>query len=286
MFESLHGVLEGMRVVALATNIPGPLAAARLRSLGADVVKIEPLRGDPLEAAAPDWYARLHNGQRVERLDLREADARSALDELLSGADLFISATRRSALARLDLSWESLHARYPNLCHVAISGEAPPNDDRAGHDLTYQARAGLISPPAMPRTLIGDMAATERVVAASLGVLLLRERTGRATRVDVGIVESAYAFGEPLRAGLTSSTGELGGGLPAYNVYPAAAGWVVIAALEPHFVERLATMLDVETCDAATLRQRFSQRTAIEWERLADEHDVPLVAIRAEGEPA
>jgi len=280
MHDSLHSVLDGISVVALATNIPGPLAASRLHALGAHVVKIEPLRGDPLRDAAPEWYARLCDGLRVERMDLRDGEARKAVQVLLGGADVLITAMRARSLAALDLDWESLHERYPRLSHVAVSGELPPNDDRAGHDLTYQARAGLIAPPAMPLSPIGDMAAAERSVAAALGALLLRERTGRATRVDVGIVECARTFAEPLEAGLMGSGGELGGHRPTYRIYPAGDGkWVAVAALEPHFEERLARMLDVERCDAVSLRQRFAERPAHEWEQLANEHDVPLVAV-------
>ena len=143
MLESLHSVLDGISVVALATNIPGPLAASRLHALGARVVKIEPLRGDPLRVAAPEWYARLCEGLHVERMDLRDSDARKTLDALLADADVLITAMRSRSLATLELDWQSLHARYPRLCHVAISGELPPNDDRAGHDLTYQARAEI-----------------------------------------------------------------------------------------------------------------------------------------------
>src|SRR6516165_9327383 len=173
--------LDGINVVALATNIPGPLAAARCVEYGAHTIKIEPRRGDALEHPAPLWYEELVRGQHVMRMDLRDANARSELDSYLERADVLISAMRAQALERLELDWPSLHSRFPRLCHIAIFGERPPHDDRAGHDLTYQARAGLIAAPAMPRTLIGDLAAAERAVAAVFAALFARERTGEAT---------------------------------------------------------------------------------------------------------
>ena len=63
-------LLAGVRVVALTSNLPGPVAAARLRGLGAGVLKVEPPDGDPLAEAAPAWYAALHAGVQVVRADL------------------------------------------------------------------------------------------------------------------------------------------------------------------------------------------------------------------------
>ncbi len=275
--------LDGLRVLSLTTNIPGPLASARLCALGASVVKIEPLCGDALEHAAPSWYAQLCEGQTVQRIDARSASGRAVLSDELARSDVLVSAMRASALERLGLGWSQVQARYPRLCHVAIFGEAPPFDSRAGHDLTYQARAGLIAPPALPRTVLADLAAAERAVSAALAALLLRERAGQTTRYDVAIVEAAQAFAAPLLHGLTAANGFLGGGLALYNVYETAQGWIAVAALEPHFIEALKSLLESDALDAATLRAQFRRRTAHEWERLANERDIPLAAVRADG---
>ncbi len=275
--------LEGLRVVSLATNIPGPLASARLFALGASVVKIEPLRGDALEHAAPAWYAQLCEGQSVHRIDARSAAGEAVLSRELARADVLVSAMRASALERLGLGWDELHARHPRLCHVAVFGEAPPFDSRPGHDLTYQARAGLIAAPALPRTVLADLAAAERAVSAALAALLLRERTGQTTRSDVAIVDAAQDFAAPLLHGLTAATGSLGGGLALYNVYETAEGWIALAALEPHFIEALKALLGSDALDPATLRARFRTRTAREWERLANERDIPLAAVHSLG---
>src|SRR3954468_3289168 len=95
--------LHGIRVLTLAVNVPGPVAAARLAALGADVTKVEPPSGDPLARGCPDWYAELTPGQRIVRLDLKEARERAMLDDLLAEADLLLTATRRAALDRLNL---------------------------------------------------------------------------------------------------------------------------------------------------------------------------------------
>jgi alpha-methylacyl-CoA racemase len=216
----------------------------------------------------------------IVQFDLRAPEAKAMLDERLRDADLLLTAMRARSLANAGLDWATLHARYSRLCCVTLTGEAPPHDDRAGHDLTYQARAGTIAPPSMPRVLVGDMAAAERAVSTSLALLLQRERTGNAGHASVAITEAAADFAKPYEAGLTQPSGELGGGLAAYNIYPAREGWVAVAALEPHFLERLQAMLGTEQVDADTLRAAFARRSAQEWEALAQHHDLPLAAIR------
>jgi crotonobetainyl-CoA:carnitine CoA-transferase CaiB-like acyl-CoA transferase len=279
MSDQLATALDGVRVVALATNIPGPLAAARLRALGATVTKIEPIAGDPLHHAAPRWYAHICAGIEIVALNPRDPGERERLHERVRDADVLITTMRESALARLDLDWEKLHAAAPRTIHVAVVGEGPPHADRAGHDLTYQAKAGLISPPAMPRTLVADLAAAERVVSAILAALLLRARDGVGIRTDVAIVDAALEFNAPLRFGLTGATDSLGGGLPAYNLYRASDGWIAVAALEAHFAERLRDVLQIETLDTESLRDAFSRRTLVQWEALAEEADLPLAAV-------
>ncbi len=278
MTDALATALDGVCVVALATNIPGPLAAARLRSMGASVTKIEPSAGDPLESASPRWYAAICAGLDVVRINPRNPKERDGLHERVRQADVLLTTMRGSALSRLGLRWDALHLAAPRIIHVAITGEGAPYEDRAGHDLTYQARAGLLSPPAMPRTLVADLAAAERVVSAVLAALVLRTRTGCGVRTDVAIVDAAMEFNAPLRYGLTGENEVLGGGLPAYNLYRASDGWIAVAALEAHFMDRLRTELQLETLDRPSLRAAFARRTVAQWEELAAAADLPLSA--------
>ncbi len=149
--------LEGYRVVSLALNLPGPVAIHRMRKLGASVVKVEPLSGDPMEFASPTIYAWLHEGIVVEKQDLKSPAGLQALHDHLKMADLFLTSSRLAALERLGLGWHELADRYPSLVMVAIVGNAPPDENHPGHDLTYQAQHGLLSPPNLPRSLFADL---------------------------------------------------------------------------------------------------------------------------------
>ena len=273
-------LLQGIKIVSLALNAPGPVAAARLVRLGAEVTKIEPPSGDAMVRAAPKWYESLCRGQTVLRLDLKDAGGRAQLDRLLAKADLLLASFRPSALQRLGLDWESLHARHPRLCFVGIIGYLPPQEERTGHDLTYQSDFGLLRPPEMPPTLFVDLAGAERAVSMALALLNKAARTGDAGCAWVSLHECARDLAEPLKAGLTSVGGMLGGGYPMYGFYRAGDGWIAIAALEPHFAERLLSELGLKKADRAELERVFLQRGAADWEIWAAERDLPLVAVR------
>src|ERR1700724_3845406 len=81
-------LLQGVKIVSLALNVPGPVAAAGLRKLGADVTKVEPPSGDATRTAAPAWYESLCQGQTVLRLDLKTSEGGAKLSELPAGGDL------------------------------------------------------------------------------------------------------------------------------------------------------------------------------------------------------
>jgi alpha-methylacyl-CoA racemase len=276
-------LLKGIKIVSLALNAPGPVAAARLTRLGAEVTKVEPPSGDATKRVAPTWYELLCQGQTVLCMDLKSPEGQAKLDELLATADLLLASFRPSALQRLGLDWESLHARHPRLCFVGIVGYAAPFHERTGHDLTYQSDLGLLRPPQMPPTLFIDLAGAERAVSMALALLNRSARKGLAGCAWVSLHECALELAAPLKAGLTTSNGLLGGAYPLYGFYRAIDGWIAIAALEPHFAEKLLSELGLKKADRKELERIFLQRKAASWEKWAAELDLPLVAVREAG---
>ncbi len=267
--------LAGARVVSLAINLPGPLAARRLADLGARVTKVEPPSGDPLAEVAPDWYRELVEGQAVRTLDLKDPVARRELDGLLGDAEVLLTASRPSALARLGLSWKRLHRDFPRLAQVAITGGSGPDAEQAGHDLTYQAAAGLLADDAMPRSLFVDLLGAEQ--AATMGIVAVVEaRAGHGTYREVSLADAAQSLASPLRYGLTAPGGPLSGALPHYRTYRTADGHVALAALEPQFYQRVVDRLGPpDGWDAA-----FAAHPTEHWTGWASSDDVPLVALR------
>lgn len=271
--------LEGVAVINLGINLPAPAAGARLTELGAQVVKVEPPGGDPLEANAPEWYRRLTAGQTVLRLDLKDPTDRARLRGNLEECDVLVTSSRPAALDRLDLGWTAIGERFPRLVQVAIVGYPHPRQDVPGHDLTYMAHLDLLSPPALPRTLMADIAGAERAVSAALGLLLARERGLGPRYAEVALSDAAAAFVGPWEHGMTTADGIVGGGLPAYGFYEAGGGWVALAAIEPHFQERLRVELGLSALDRDTLAQAFRSRTPAQWQEWADARGIPLAAV-------
>jgi crotonobetainyl-CoA:carnitine CoA-transferase CaiB-like acyl-CoA transferase len=272
--------LAELTVVSLAINLPGPVAAASLRDLGANVIKIEPPGGDPLARGSAAWYRALHENVSIVQLDLKEPNDRERLNEILGNCDLLLTSSRLAALDRLSLGWDALHAKFPRLCQVAIVGHAPPDESKPGHDLTYQASLGLIDPPDLPRALLADLGGAEEAVTTAVALLLARERGQGAQLAYVSLAQAAARHALPLQYGLTSGAGLLGGGLPEYNLYRTAKGWVAVAALEPHFAERLVRELGVDSLSYESLSQAFGKATANEWENWASARDLPIQAVR------
>lgn len=278
-------LLAGLRVVTTALNLPGPAACSRLRDLGATVAKVEPPTGDPFEAYCPTWYARLHESVAVHRLDLKAPEGKRAMDELLLEADLFVTAQRPSALARLGLGAQALAERFPRLCHVAIVGHPPPREEVPGHDLTYLAQAGILWPPALPCTLYGDMAGAERAVTTALALIIARDRHRPAQAAYAPLSDAADWLALPRAYGLTTPGALLGGEHAGYNVYPAKRGWVAVAALEPHFAKALAAALEIDVLRADRVAARFATEDAEHWEAWARPRDLPIVALRTASPP-
>jgi len=266
-------------------NVPGPVAAARLVKLGAKCVKIEPPSGDPLKSTARAWYASLTENQTVVSLDLKTSDGRRRLHEYLAEADLLLTSFRPSALQRLGLDWEGIHEKYPRLCVINMVGYLPPQEELPGHDLTYQAKLGLLRPPELPVTLHADLAGAERCVSTALALLMNFAHTGKAERAYVSLYESMRDFTGPLAAGLTAARGILSGSFAFYGLYQTANGWIAVGALEPSFIERLISELQLTSLlrddPRKELEQVFRTRTAVEWEQWALERDLPIVEVKS-----
>jgi len=257
----------------MAPNVPGPVAVARLVAGGAAAIKIEAPWGDPLEGLCQSWYDELHAGITVIRLDLKTADGMRTLVDLLGSASVFIASHRPAALKRLGLDATSLSQRFPLLRHVNIVGDTA-HPDEAGHDLTYQAKAGLLQ-DGLPRTLLADLFGAERVHAAVIEMM----HTGPGGQRVIGLYDALRDLAAPLRHGLTAPGGALGGANAAYGVYATQDGGVAVGALEPHFRDRLYTALGL--ADGSPIATVMATKTAAEWERWGHERDIPIKVITA-----
>ncbi|MCX7693883.1 CoA transferase [Tepidimonas taiwanensis] len=286
--------LAGVHVVTLALNLPGPAAVMRLRALGARCTKVDPPSGDPMRGYCPAAYGQLHRGVRTVAIDLKTPAGQRRLQRLLAHADVLLTSFRPSALAKLGLDAATVQARWPRLSLVRIVGAAGARAEEAGHDLTYQAEAGLVDGVALPPSLLADMAGALLAVEAVLLVLRQREQTGRGVVRDVALADGAAWLALPRTWGLTAPGALLGGAHAGYRVYACADGRVAVAALEPHFARRLGEVtglgaLTPEAClqpaTAAALAAWFATRSRATLDALARTHDLPWVTLAPGSEP-
>jgi alpha-methylacyl-CoA racemase len=280
--------LQGIRIVSLALNLPGPAALMRLRTLGADCVKVHSPAGDPMSQYSSAAYAQLHAGVRTLTLDLKTPQGQAALHTELAQAKVLLTSFRPSALRKLGLDWDTLHAAYPQLSMVSIVGSPGARAEEPGHDLTYLAEQGLITDTTLPATLYADMAGALMATQAVLQAVLVHSLHGVATHAQVALSDAAAHLALPRVWGLTAHSAEasndaagkpnskavaiVGGAHAGYRVYACADGRVAAAALEPHFaaalchiagwlIEGATGQLSVEVSSPTTM-QPAAQTTA------------------------
>lgn len=257
--ESGAGWLEGLRVVDFSRLLPGPFCSLLLADMGADVIKVEsPQGGDyaryypPMVGEYGAFFAGLNRNKRSIALDLKREEGLDAAKRLVASADVVIESFRPGVMARLGLGYEVLSEADERLIYCSISGfgQDGPLATRAGHDLNFMARSGLLDQngvvgekPGMPGFQLGDIAGGALYAAVGiLGALYHRERTGEGQAVDISMTEGALSFHlavhASLAAGQPQSRGEgmLTGGLPSYDVYQTGDGRALaVAPLEPKF---------------------------------------------------
>ena len=299
--------LEGVQIISLAHQYPGPFATMMLSDLGADVVVVEgPDRGDPTRAFPP-FHSALARGSRSIALDLKSDGGREALRLLLRDADALLEGFRPGAMARLGLDATAVRRDYPQLVYVSISGfgQTGPNRHRSGHDLTYQAEAGMLyehlppaPPPPAPSLALGDLSAGMFAAQAVLVGLYQRSGTGRGCTIDVSMVDCLSTL-------LTCHTGPVVNGTgspgfpyePGYGVFVTSddAHLALAVAHENHFWRALCDLTGLITernLDSAgrflnharlrsELQTTIATRPLAEWQRLLTDADVPFGRLRS-----
>ncbi len=220
-------LLEGIKVVEMATWMAAPGAAAILSDWGASVIKIEdPASGDPLrgyEETRSDYPKMGVNGpfeldnrnKRGVAINLRYKPGQEIVHRLIKGADIFITNFRSKALEKLSLSYENLSSVNPKLIYAELSGygEVGPEKDQPGFDRSaYFARSGMQdilrepgAPPPCMRPAFGDHASSAFLVAAILGALWHRERHGIAQKVSLSLYHCGiWQMGTDIQVSLIS----------------------------------------------------------------------------------
>ncbi|MBL0951606.1 MAG: CoA transferase [Pseudomonas sp.] len=247
--------LDGITVVSLEHAIAAPFCTRQLADLGARVIKVErPGSGDFARGydervdGLASHFVWTNRSKESLTLDLKQDDAMQVLGSLLAKADVLVQNLAPGAAARMGLSFEALHERFPQLivCDISGYGEGGPYEQKKAYDLLIQSEGGFLSVTggagedemAKAGCSIADIAAGMYAYTGVLSALMLRGKTGVGSRVDVSMLESLvewmgyplyYAYDgatPPPRAGAAHST------IYPYGPFPASDGGTVMLGLQ------------------------------------------------------
>ena len=206
----MTGPLDGVRIVDFTVNISGPIATMVLGDQGADVVKVEPLGGDPLRvvgtsrAGMSAFFANANRNKRSVAIDLTVPAGRALAERLIQTADVVVQNFRPAAAERLGLTGPGLRKLRPELVYASITGFGTegPYAGRPVYDHVIQAASGIAAnqadrhtgQPSLVRQALVDKVAGLHLAQGVTAALLRRYRTGVGCELEVCMLDSAIAF--------------------------------------------------------------------------------------------
>jgi crotonobetainyl-CoA:carnitine CoA-transferase CaiB-like acyl-CoA transferase len=253
------GPLSGTRVLDLSRLVAGNMLSLQLADFGADVIKIEPMEGDPLRAwrdGGEQLFWKVYSRNKMSAaLDLRNATAKVALLRLVETADVLIESFRPGTLEKMGLAPSVLLARNPRLIVVRVSGfgQTGPYSELPGFGTLVEAMSGLAArtgfpdrEPLLPPLALADMIAGLSGAMATVTALFAREKGAGGQVIDLSLLEPLFSVLGP-EAAIYSRTGEMkqraGNGISLSsprNIYACADGtFVALSGSTPAMAKRV-----------------------------------------------
>jgi crotonobetainyl-CoA:carnitine CoA-transferase CaiB-like acyl-CoA transferase len=267
------GALDGIRVIDLTQVLAGPFCTQILADHGAEVLKVEPLRGDETRRLGPyraddelraisGYYQSVNRNKKSIALDLKTPEGRQVLLDLIDGADAVVENSRGGVMERLDLSYELLSSRNPKLVYAAIRGFGDPRSGESPYaawpafDIVGQAMGGMMGitgpdadTPIKVGPGVGDLIPGLFAVIGIVMALMNAKQSGAGQFVDVSMVDCVLATSERI-VNQYSYTGRIprpeGNRHPLlcpYGVVRAADGWLTLSAPTDAFWRKLLTLI-------------------------------------------
>lgn len=295
--ETAAPPLSGITILEVAYYIAGPMATTLLAELGARVIKVEPLAGDPYRRTGLQ-SAKFVHGKESIAIDLKQRQGADLLDQLIDRADVIVHSFRSGAAERLGLDADRVLQRNPGAVHLYASsyGSRGPQSERAAFHSTPNAlsgggikQAGRGNPPV--NDSYADPGSALGAATAILLGLWARHVTGEGQSLETTMLTST---GYIHSSDLITVDGEMThliadrdqfGLCPGYRLYPTADGWVFVAAVtdaERSELERVTGVALDEPDVAERLEQLLRQRSTAAWldelagVRVAEAAEIPF----------
>lgn len=319
--RALHGTplpLTGVRVLDLGHVFQGPYATFLMAMAGAEVIKIEPPRGDMMRKRARDGdypFRALNGCKRSIVLNLKTERGRELLLELSRTADVLVENFAPPVMPRLGLGPDAFLQVNPRLIYASASGfgRTGPYADKLALDLTIQAMSGLMSTtgeqggrPLKAGVPVADFMSGAHLYGAIVTALYERERTGRGRVLEVSMLESLFATLLPAAGHVYASntvpqrTGNrhVADSYVPFDTFETADGWMaIVCATDEHWAHLTEAMGRPDLRDSEELRRlsgrvaRIDEVTAavVDWtatrtrneiSALCDQYHVPAAPLR------
>jgi len=287
--------LEGVKVLDIGAFLAGPLAPMLLSDLGADVIKVEPVSGDPIRGWRDEFFIACNRGKRGIALDITTPDGADVLKRLVGWADVVAHNIRPAASERLGIDEEGLRKVNPDVVfgHGTSYGRFGTRSSWPGYDSVFQAMsgwnyeiAGEGNPPLFNH--LGNLDMMTGTVSAMASVLALYQRaaTGRATSAHAALLHTTtFSNSETFllldEGGTTAPYPRLRsdqmGLSPGYRIFRVADGWVAVAALGE---EKLRGLVDAAGAASADgVADALANRATADVLGALDARGVPAEAV-------
>lgn len=271
MTDAGSGCLAGIRVLDLTVWRPGPYATQLLAEIGADVIKVEPPAGDPMRTY-PGLFATLNVNKRSVVLDLKGESGKHRVLELAAEADVVIEGFRPGVAARLGVGYEDVQAVNGSIVYCSVSGmgQRGPLTFVPGHDINYQAWAGVLAPdggpPVVPAVPLADLAGGMAAAFAVCAAVIRRLLTGEGERIDVAMSDVLATWTGAAAARAQNAGPAQAQGVPGYGTFETAdERHIALGVLtEDHFWRPLCDVLGLDQCRDLSFAARTARLTELQ----------------------
>ena len=204
-------MFEGIKVIDFSHFVAGPHCTKMLAEHGAEVIKIEPLTGDPARLlpmhkdGRSAFYVQHNLGKKTMSLDLTKAEAQKICHDLIKDADVVVENFSPGVMKRLNMDWATLKAINPNLvmCSISCFGQDGPLASLPGYDYIGQSYAGILDmngepdrAPVFADLTFGDVSSGTHAYAAIVAALFHRFRGGEGQHLDLCLQEILFSYHE------------------------------------------------------------------------------------------
>lgn len=304
--------LEGIKIIDFSKWLPGQYCGMVLGDFGADVIKVEDVKGDVTRGFTPAkepgmsyWHLMLNRNKRGITVNLKTPAGREVLLRLLKEADVFLEGFRPGYLKMLGLDYESVSKINPRLIYCSITGFGPEGKYKhmPSHDLNVIGLAGVAAPEdgtdiSVPSVQVAALGGSLNAISGILMALYARERSGKGQLVNVDLYSSA------INAEITAISSVIGcreTGMPSfgrtashyYSVYKTKDGrYLSIGTIEPKFWQKMCRLIDLPELESrqfdfahsaeikAKLAAAFAGKTQAEWLELIGKDEFCVTPIR------